>query len=91
MEQMQANGLKVIPVDFDADTIPVSARQTHPLVYEDGNAICCILGPDPQRGIFGCGATVEAALADFDAHFKELLEHPKEGDPVSEFIRQRHI
>ena len=91
MEQMQANDLKVIPVDFNATTIPVSVRQTHPLVYEDGDAICCVLGPDPQRGIFGCGATVAAALADFDVHFNELLKHPIEGDPVSEFIRQRHI
>ena len=91
MEQMQPNGLKVIPIDFDANTIPASVRETHPLVYEDGDAVCCLLGPNPQDGIFGCGETIDAALADFDVHFQELLQHPKEGDPVSEFIRQRHI
>ena len=91
MEQMQPTGLEVIPVDFSAETIPNSVRQTHPLVYKDGDAVCCVLGPDPQRGIFGCGDSVEAALADFNVHFQEMLEHPIEGDPVSDFIRQRHV
>jgi len=44
-----------------------------------------------NHALFGRGATVAAALADFDVHFNQLLEHPIEGDPASEFIRQRHI
>ena len=91
MEQMQPTGLEVISIDYDADTTPLSVRQTHPLVFKDGNAVCCVLGPDPQRGIFGCGDTVTAALSDFDVHFQQVLEHPIQGDPVSEFIRQRHV
>ena len=88
---MQSGDLEVIPVDFNSEDLPVSVRQTHPLIYKDGNAVCCILGPDPQRGVFGCGPTVNAAVADFDKHFQYLLDHPVAGDSVSEFIRQRHV
>jgi hypothetical protein len=91
MEQMKADGLDVVEVDFNDKALPESVQQTHPLVFKDGTSYCCVLGPDPQTGIFGCGPTIKEALEDFDLHFREVLAHPIEGDPVSEYIRHRHV
>jgi hypothetical protein len=91
MEQMKPDGLEVVSLDYTDDTIPESVQRTHPLVYMDGSAYCCILGPDPQTGIFGCGPSVNDALQDFDHHFQDRLANPVDGDPVSEFIQQRHV
>jgi hypothetical protein len=91
MEQMKPDGLDVVHLNYADNNLPESVQQTHPLVYIDGDAYCCILGPDPERGVFGCGRSVKEALDDFDRHYAERLAQPVQGDPVSEFIQQRHI
>ena len=91
MEQMKSDGLNVVPIDYDDNATPDSVKKTHPLLYKDGDSYNCILGPSAQAGIFGQGSTASEALSDFDKHFQELLEHPTPGDPVSDFIQQRHI
>jgi hypothetical protein len=91
MEQMNTEGLKLVHVDFDSEDVPASVKQTRPVIYEEGEAFCCLLGPDPEGGIFGRGRTLQDALVKFDRQFQDRLEHPIKGDPVSEFIQQRHI
>jgi len=97
MEQMKPDGLEVVNVNYGDPNLPKSVRDTHPLVWFDHDegsnkgAFCCVLGPDPQAGVFGCGDTLQQALAEFDRHFQELADHPVAGDPVSEFIQQRHV
>lgn len=91
MEQMKADGLDVVSIDFNDTMTPESVKQTRPLLYRNGGDYYCVLGPDPQKGIFGRGPTAQQALTDFDQHFQELLEHPVYGDPVSDFIQHRHI
>jgi hypothetical protein len=91
MEQMNTEGLALVRVDYDSADVPDSVKQTHPVVYRNGGEYCCVLGPDPERGIFGRGKTLNDALSKFDRQFQERLEHPIKGDPVSEFIQQRHI
>lgn len=91
MEQMKPDGLQVVHIDYMNDSLPESVQRTHPLVYMDGSAYCCVLGPDPRTGIFGCASSLNEALEDFDRHYQDLLAHPVKGDPVSEFIQQRHI
>lgn len=91
MEQMNTEGLNLVRVDYNAADIPDSVKQTHPVVYEDVNGYSCLLGPDPSAGIFGQGKTPKEAMVDFDRQFQQRLENPVKGDPVSEFIQQRHI
>ena len=91
MEQMNTDGLTLVRIDYNAADIPDSVKQTHPVLYEQGDSICCLLGPDPATGIFGRGKTAKEAMANFDKQFQERLDHPIQGDPVSEFIQQRHI
>ena len=88
---MSTQGLETVFMDFEAPGVPDSVREYHPVVYKEGTDFCCILGPDPQTGIFGQGATIPEALADFDSHLKKLKENPIKGDPVSDFIEHRHI
>jgi len=91
MEQMNTDGLVLVRIDYDAADLPDSVKRTHPVLYEQGGSICCLLGPDPATGIFGRGSTPKEAMANFDRQFQERLERPIPGDEVSEFIQQRHI
>jgi len=91
MEQMNTKGLDVVHIDYEATDTPESVQQTHPVVYVSGDSFCCLLGPDPNTGIYGCGKTVQQALMEFDRLFQERLANPVKGDPVSEFIQKRHI
>lgn len=91
MEQMKSDGLNIVPIDYDNNETPDSVKKTHPLLYVEGSAYNCILGPSPRAGIFGQGQSAQEALTDFDKHFQNLLENPIPGDPVSDFIQQRHI
>jgi hypothetical protein len=91
LEQMKTDGLSVVTINYDDKETPESVKQTHPILYLDGDSYCCLLGPDPEAGIFGCGPTPSQALQDFDTRFQHLLAHPVKGDPVSEFIQHRHI
>jgi hypothetical protein len=91
MEQMNTDGLEIVRIVYESAGIPESVQQTHPVLYRKSDQYCCVLGPDQSRGILGCGETVAEALADFDLHFRQRLEHPVPGDPVSEFIQHRHV
>lgn len=91
MEQMNTDGLTLVSIDFDAEDTPASVKRTHPVLYVDGDGYSCLLGPDPASGIYGHGKAPKDALKDFDRHFQDRLEHPMNGDPVADFIQQRHI
>jgi hypothetical protein len=91
MEQMNTEGLTLVRIDYDSADTPESVKTTHPVLYQEGEQYCCLLGPDVARGIVGRGETPAKAMAEFDRQFQERLEHPIEGDPVSAFILQRHI
>lgn len=88
---MNTDGLQIVRIDYGAADIPDSVQQSRPVLYLKGDQYCCLLGPDQTRGIPGCGKTVKEALADYDLHFRQRLEHPIPGDPVSEFIQHRHV
>jgi hypothetical protein len=91
MEQMNTDGLQVVRIDYGATDIPDSVQETRPVAYRRGEQYCCLVGPDEARGILGCGATMKEALTNFDLHFKIRLKQPVHGDPVTEFIRHRHV
>jgi hypothetical protein len=91
MEQMNTDGLELVKIDFDSAATPMSVQQTHPAMYLEDGLYCCLLGPNPEAGIFGRGKSPAEAMAEFDKHFQSLLEHPVNGDPVSDFIHNRHI
>jgi hypothetical protein len=92
MEQMSMRGLDVISIDYEDPAFPTPIRDFRPAVYMDGNSFCCLLGPDPQAGIFGCGTTQQAAISDLVEHFHERIDHPAAEDELAkEIIDSRSI
>ena len=77
-----------ISVDFNDPGLPKAVKTLRPLVYQEGEDFCVVLGPDPQEGVFGCGHTVDEALKDWDAHVKDRIQHHEEDDDVARFIRE---
>jgi hypothetical protein len=86
MEQMKMDGLKVVPINYEDTQLPLPVRDLRPVVYMDGDAYFCLLGPDPLVGVFGCGRTKEKALADWTMHLHERISHPAETDELAQEI-----
>lgn len=85
MEQMTMPQDAVIDYNYEAEGVAEPVKEFRPLIFKDGNAYCVVLGPDPQAGVFGCGASVDDALHDWTQHFKEIAS--KGGsDEVSRYI-----
>ena len=68
--KMKVEQSAIIRIDYDADDLPPTAKEYKPILFREGNLICCLLGTDPRSGIFGCGATLTEAIKDWDADFK---------------------
>lgn len=86
MEQMKMDGLEVVTLDYQSADLPEFVRKLKPAVYKDGDSFCCLLGPDPQAGVFGCGKTKDEALADWNNHVVEGLAKHSLGDEVADFV-----
>src|ERR1700712_3708672 len=82
MKQMQVPESMIVLVDFEDKNIPAAAREFKPVMYHDGESYCCLLGEDPQVGIFGCGSTREQALEDWDKPFNERISNNPPGDEL---------
>src|SRR3954471_13521636 len=86
MEQMNADGLDTLNIDYEEGRWPESARTFRPLVYRDGESYCCLLGPDPQEGVFGCGDNVEDAVMDWDEQLQKRIQQRNMADPVTQYV-----
>jgi hypothetical protein len=87
MEQMNLDGFNVVELDYENEVYPLPVRDFRPAVYKNGDSFCCLLGPDPQAGIFGCGATVDEAIQEWTRHFRERMAEAGEDDPIATEIR----
>ena len=75
-----------VNIDFEDQNLPEAVRTLRPILFKDGDSFCCLLGPDPQEGVFGCGSTKEAALIDWEANMRKRIAYHKAGDEVAQFI-----
>ena len=87
MKQLNVPEEMKVTIDFTKPDIPESVKAFRPLLFHDGNAYCCVLGPDPQAGVFGCGETPEKALKDWDVHLKERQLSKDQNDEVARYIK----
>jgi hypothetical protein len=86
MEQM-----KITPdalIDYSQFSIPKAVKALKPVLFQEGEGFCCLLGPDPQAGIFGCGETPEAAIADWNRHLSDRMSQPLGDDPVAQYVEE---
>ncbi|MHA4810830.1 hypothetical protein ACX0G9_22170 [Flavitalea flava] len=74
MTQMQVDDSLVIYINYDAGGWPQSFKEFRPVLYQEGNLFCCLLGPDQKIGIFGCGETKEEAIKDWDCDFNRRIK-----------------
>jgi hypothetical protein len=86
MEQMNVSEEQKVGFDFSRFRLPQYVGEFRPLLFKEGDSYCAVLGPDPQAGIFGCGATPEDALVDWNDHLLEGLRHPDPNDPVMQYV-----
>ena len=87
MEPNKVDSASIIPVDYQDEQWPPAFRQFQPVVFTEGDAVCCLYGPDPQAGIFGCGASVTLAIHDWNQQLQDELNYPTAGNPTVQYIR----
>ena len=89
MEQMSMDGREVLAMDYHSRKLPGNVQKLKPSIYKDGDFYCCILGPDPQSGIFGRGSTPEEAIFNWESQLRDwIVTHPY-GDALAQFVINR--
>lgn len=58
-----------------------------PVVYVEGKNYCCLLGLDPESGIFGKGRTLEKALAEWDKSLQKHLAQDNDEDYIIAYVK----
>jgi hypothetical protein len=71
MEQMAIDPQARIEIDFQAWPLTSATQKLQPVVFQEGDSFCCLLGPDPQQGIFGCSQTPYEAVTDWEQHLHD--------------------
>jgi hypothetical protein len=84
MEQFNVPEELKIPINYQDETLPLSVQTLHPLVYQDGDIVAVVLGPNPEQGIVGRGATTAEAVIDWDRQFLHLIMNCKD-DEVTKY------
>jgi hypothetical protein len=83
MKQMQPPPESVITVPLNG-----AAKALKPILFKEGNAFCCLLGPNAQDGVFGCGHTPKQALQDWEERLKDHLATAGDNDEVVQYVRE---
>ncbi|MFI5453410.1 hypothetical protein ACHMWN_14785 [Pedobacter sp. UC225_61] len=65
MNNRDFDSFEKVEFNFDQEWVPKKAQKLRPHLYKDGFAYCCVFGPDPQVGIYGCGDSPEEAIMDW--------------------------
>lgn len=86
MEQMRINPVDQVFIDYESEMISPCVYTFRPVVYEDGNTYCCILGPDREAGVFGSGTTPKDAMEDWEKHVEELIAGPNKNTSTAQYI-----
>ena len=86
MIQMKINPEMKIELDLTSKKFSREVITLLPEVFKEGNSFCCLLGPDPQEGIFGCGDTPDEAISDWENSLRKRIEHPSEKDEVAQYV-----
>jgi hypothetical protein len=82
MKQMQVPPHSIVEAPLTG-----AAELLHPVVFEEGNMFCCLLGPNPQTGVIGCGKTPHAAVLDWDSRLKKHLDTAGDADEVVQYVK----
>jgi hypothetical protein len=87
MEQMQVPEEMIVHLDFSAPELPKSASILSPVVFQDGDSYCCLLGKDPSVGIFGCASTPLGAVLDWENALNQRLQSAQANDKLAQYAK----
>lgn len=85
MKQMKIPKEMEVPANYDSDKLPQTVKTLHPVIFHDGDAFCCLLGPDPETGVFGCGITQEDAVKDWDIALHQRIDAFDGSDETAQY------
>lgn len=80
IETMKIDPSAVVQPDFE---LPRAADVLQPVLFQESNQYCCLLGPDPQAGVFGCGTTAQEAVNDWEQHLKDRVNNAGKSDKLA--------
>jgi hypothetical protein len=83
MKQMTIDPKVIVHVDLTG-----VASLLHPVVFTEGDKYCCLLGPNPQAGVMGCGDTAEQSVSDWDDRLKERLSAGDDKDEIVQHVKK---
>ena len=61
-------------LDIDYSAYDEEVQKLKPRVYADGEVFCCLSGPDAETGIFGTGASPDAAIKSWRENLQERFD-----------------
>ncbi len=88
MEQMSIDPESRIDIDYEDWPLTSATQKLQPIVFKEGDSFCCLLGPDPIEGIFGCGSSAYEAVTDWEQHLHDRMASASPGDKTAEFVRK---
>jgi hypothetical protein len=88
MKQLEVPEEMKVNVDITDPKIPASVKQLRPVLFREGDAYCCVLGPDPEAGVFGSGKSTNETLQDWDRSLQMLKKSGKDADEVLKYIHE---
>lgn len=87
MEQMKDDEHRQVPINYEANEFSMEVRELRPVVFRDGESYCCLLGADPQSGVFRCGDTARQAIEDWEQHLQERMESNPKDDELVQYVK----
>lgn len=87
MKQLEIDPQFVVTLDYTSPDLPAAVRQFKPVLYQEDESFCCILGPDKEQAVIGYGATEDEAIKNWVTDFKQRLESRNENDTVAQYLR----
>jgi hypothetical protein len=86
MIQMLIDPELVLDYDFTRPEVNRTLKNLQPVVFRDGEAYGCLLGPDLETGILGKGASPEEAIYKWEENLQKRIQDPADDDEVAEFV-----
>ncbi|WP_285011220.1 hypothetical protein [Pedobacter faecalis] len=83
IKNMKIDKAAIVQPDFE---LPTAAEVLHPVLFKEGDQYCCLLGPDPQAGVFGCGTSAQEAVNDWEQELKDRVNNAGASDKLTSQI-----
>jgi hypothetical protein len=86
MEQMRIPEEMLVHFNYEAKDVPQTVRELRPVIFQDGNDFCCVLGPDMKKGIFACGLSPQEALKNWQRNLDQRIKNHSDNDEVANYV-----